>query len=144
MAWTDFIEPVLQAGGAYLQYNDKKNRQADLERNYQAYLSAKEQQAAAQAANRGGGGGGGGGGGNKTAAALMMEEYLRKAQARYEPYLKAANDILPQQTALYGAALPGAQNFAVSALSPEVVADVMRYDRPQQAALPEYLYGGKK
>lgn len=143
MAWTDFIGPALQAGGAYLQYNDKKNREQDLNRQYNAYVAAKQFQEQ-QNASGGGRSGGGGGGGNKSAAAKMMEEYLKRAQARYEPFAKAALDVLPQQTALYNAAMPGAQNFAQSALSPEVIADIMRFDRPTEAALPDYLYGAKK
>jgi len=144
MAWTDFIGPALQAGGAYLQYNDKRNRAKDMDRQYQGYLAAKEAQARM---NQGGGGrssGGGGGGGNKTAAAKMMEEYLRKAQERYAPYVQAANEALPLQTELYKSAQPGAQNFVNSALSPDVIADIFRYDRPVQPELPSYLAGGKK
>lgn len=139
--WGPLINAGIQAGGAYLQYQDKKDREQDLNRQYQAYLNARELQAKGQQSS---GRSGGGGGGNKTAAAKMMEEYLRKAQARYEPFYKAAADILPKQTALYANALPGAEKFVSSALSPEVIADIFRYDRPVQAELPSYLMGGKK
>ncbi len=145
MGWGDIISGALQIGGAALQYNDKKNRGKDLDRQYNAYLNAKELQARQQQAQGGAQrSGGGGGGGSKTAAAQIMEEYVRKAQARYEPYMQAANEILPKQTELYASAMPGAQNFVNSALSPEVIADMLRFDRPQQAALPDYLVGGKK
>jgi hypothetical protein len=143
MAWTDFIGPALQLGGAYLQYDDKKDRAKDLDRQYQAYLNAREIQAQAKA-SQGGGRSGGGGGGNKTAAAKMMADYIKQAQARYEPYMRMANEVLPKQTELYSSALPGAQNFVGSMLSPENIADMMRYDRPVQPALPDYLFGGKK
>jgi hypothetical protein len=140
--WTNLIAPALQAGGAYLQYNDKKERGKDLDRQYQAYLDARELQAQANASR--GRSGGGGGGGNKTAAAQMMADYIKQAQARYEPYMRMANEVLPKQTELYASALPGAQNFVSSMLSPENIADMMRYDRPVQPDLPDYLAGGKK
>lgn len=140
--WTNLIPVGLQAAGSFLQYNDKKNREADLQRQYQAYVAAKQFQEQQALANRSSGGGRGGG--NKRAAAKMMEEYIKRAQARYEPIAKAAMDILPQQTALYQSAMPGAQNFVNTALSPEVIKDAMTFNRPEMAALPEYLYGGNK
>ena len=139
MGWIDLIGPALQIGGAYLQYNDKKNRASDLNRQYQAYLNARE----VQAQNSGGGSRSGGGGG-KSAAANILADYLKKSQDRYAPILDAAMKTLPQQTALYQGAMPGATNFVNSALSPEAIADAMTFNRPIQPDLPSYLVGGKK
>jgi hypothetical protein len=138
MNFGSFAIPAAVLGLSYFDYKDKKDRQKELDRRYEAYRNLK----GSQPASSGGGGGGGGGGGKRAMANAISGGYGR-ANELLAPYVEAGKKILPMQTAAYEKALPGFENFAGQVLNQDFLRNALMFNRPEQAALPATLVGGK-
>ena len=136
--WGELLNVGMQAGGAYLNYQNQQKKQDELERQYAAYQAAKAFQAQQSSGGGGGYSRGGGGGANRAATSAAYDKY----NAMLKPYIDEANRALPMMSEMYGKGVKGFGGFTDQVLSPEHIQKVLTMDGPQEMKLPDYLMGG--
>ena len=140
--WGDLLNVGLQAGGAYLGYQNQNKKQKELEKAYSAYNAAKAAQAAMAGQGGGGSRSGGGGGGGKGKMQSLISQGYADYNKMLQPYADEAAKALPAISSLYSKGTQGMSAFSDRVFDPEFMRKVLTLDGAPQMNLPSYLVGG--